>query len=282
MLAVRFIVNIENVENLMVKFICFGSGSSGNCYYLQSADYGIVLDLGIGIRAFKKHFKDYGLSFDRIKAILVTHDHTDHIKAVGVLSREFHVPVYATENVHIGMDHNYFMSKKVEPENKKVIDVDVPFSLGPFIVTPFHVPHDSSSCQGYFIKEGDMKFCLITDAGCVTSEMMCYLKEANYVVLEANYDPMMLEAGPYPAYLKRRIAGPKGHLSNYEAATALVDSMTEHTKRVWLCHTSEENNHPELARKTVEAAYFQNIPGTPPVLEVLKRKQPSLLYELES
>lgn len=275
------IVNIENVENFMIKFICFGSGSSGNCYYLQSDNYGIVIDLGIGIRTFKKYFKDYGFSFDRIKGILVTHDHTDHIKAVGVLSREFHIPVYATESVHAGMDHNYFMSKKVERENKKVIEVDTPIQLGPFMVTPFHVPHDSSSCQGYFVQEGNVKFCLITDAGCVTPEMMSHLKAANYIVLEANYDPMMLEAGPYPAYLKRRIAGPKGHLSNYEAATTLVESNTPETKRVWLCHTSEENNHPELVRKTIEAAYYQNIPDAPPAIEVLKRKQPSLIYELE-
>lgn len=264
----------------MVQFICFGSGSSGNCYYLQADEFGILIDLGIGIRSLKKSFKDYGFCFDRIKAILVTHDHTDHIKAVGVLSREYHVPVYATEKVHSGMDRNYFMSKKVEQIHKMLISEGVSFEVGPFHVTPFNVPHDSSSCQGYFIKCEEVKLCLITDAGCVTSEMQDYLQAANYVILESNYDPMMLDTGPYPPYLKKRIASPNGHLSNQDAATALVNSLTPETKRVWLCHISEENNHPELVRKTIETAYCQAFVQSPPQVEVLKRKQASPIYEL--
>lgn len=264
----------------MVQFICFGSGSSGNCYYLQADEFGILIDLGIGIRSLKKSFKDYGFCFDRIKAILVTHDHTDHIKAVGVLSREYHVPVYATEKVHSGMDRNYFMSKKVEQIHKMLISEGVSFEVGPFHVTPFNVPHDSSSCQGYFIKCEEVKLCLITDAGCVTSEMQDYLQAANYVILESNYDPMMLDSGPYPPYLKKRIASPNGHLSNQDAATALVNSLTPETKRVWLCHISEENNHPELVRKTIETAYCQAFVQSPPQVEVLKRKQASPIYEL--
>lgn len=264
----------------MVQFICFGSGSSGNCYYLQADEFGILIDLGIGIRSFKKSFKDHGFCFDRIKAILVTHDHTDHIKAVGVLSREYHVPVYATEKVHSGMDRNYFMSKKVEQIHKMLISEGLSFEVGPFHVTPFNVPHDSSSCQGYFIKCEEVKLCLITDAGCVTSEMQDYLQAANYVILESNYDPMMLDSGPYPPFLKKRIASPNGHLSNQDAAAALVNSLTPETKRVWLCHISEENNHPELVRKTIETAYCQAFVQSPPQVEVLKRKQASPIYEL--
>ena len=264
----------------MVQFICFGSGSSGNCYYLQADEFGILIALGIGIRSFKKYFKDYGFCFDRIKAILVTYDHTDHIKAVGVLSREYHVPVYATEKVHSGMDRNYFMSKKVEQIHKMLISEGVSFEVGPFHVTPFNVPHDSSSCQGYFIKCEEVKLCLITDAGCVTSEMQDYLQAANYVILESNYDPMMLDSGPYPPYLKKRITSPNGHLSNQDAAAALVNSLTPETKRVWLCHISEENNHPELVRKTIETAYCQAFVQSPPQVEVLKRKQASPIYEL--
>ena len=264
----------------MVQFICFGSGSSGNCYYLQADEFGILIDLGIGIRSFKKSFKDYGFCFDRIKAILVTHDHTDHIKAVGVLSREYHVPVYATEKVHSGMDRNYFMSKKVEQIHKMLISEGVSFEVGPFHVTPFNVPHDSSSCQGYFIKCEEVKLCLITDAGCVTSEMQDYLQAANYVILESNYDPMMLDSGPYPPYLKKRITSPIGHLCIQDAAAALVNSLTPETKRVWLCHISEENNHPELVRKTIETAYCQAFVQSPPQVEVLKRKQASPIYEL--
>ena len=110
--------------------------------------------------------------------------------------------------------------------------------------------------------------------------MQDYLQAANYVILESNYDPMMLDSGPYPPYLKKRIASPNGHLSNQDAAAALVNSLTPETKRVWLCHISEENNHPELVRKTIETAYFQAFVQSPPQVEVLKRKQASPIYEL--
>ena len=104
---------VDLQETKMLKYISFGSGSSGNCYYLFTEQYGILIDLGIGIRSFKKYFREYGLSFNKVNAILITHDHTDHIKAAGAFSTEFHVPVYATEAVHAGMLRNRFMQKKV-------------------------------------------------------------------------------------------------------------------------------------------------------------------------
>ncbi len=266
----------------MVKFICFGSGSSGNCYYLMAEGYGIVIDLGIGIRCFKKHMRDYGLPMAQIKAILVTHDHTDHVKAVGVLSRDFQIPVYASEPVHKGMARNYFMTKKIADDMVNEIVGGETLHLGPFEVTPFTVPHDSSDNLGYFIRYNDLSFCLITDAGHMTDEMKSYIEQANYLVVEANYDEAMLASGPYPQYLKRRISSQRGHMSNADTAAVLSQHLPAAIKHVWLCHLSEENNHPELARKTVEAALIQvGCPlGKTVQLEVLKRKVPSPLYEL--
>lgn len=240
-----------------------------------------MIDLGIGIRHFKKHFRDYGLSLAKIDAILVTHDHTDHVKAVGVLSNEFHLPVYASEAVHNGMQRNHFMSKKVKDEDKRFTEVAKTFEVGPFSITPFDVPHDSSANSGYFITVGDLQFCLITDAGHVTDAMKEQLRKANHIVLEANYDDAMLATGPYPAYLKKRIMSERGHLSNTECAETLAECLNPEAKQVWLCHLSEENNHPELARKTISTALEQaGIDLEKTKLNVLRRTVPSALHEL--
>ena len=267
----------------MLKFICFGSGSSGNCYYLNAEGYGIIIDMGIGIRGMKKHFRDYGLSMAQINSILVTHDHTDHVKSVGALSNEFHVPVYTSKEVHDGMVRNNFMTKKIRQEEKHIIDHNLPVEIGPFQVTAFQVPHDSSGNNGYFIQYGDVTFCLATDVGHLTPEIEDYISHAKYVVLEANYDATMLETGPYPQYLKRRISGPAGHLCNDETARGLAENLSKDAKQIWLCHLSEENNHPELARKTVGNALVEaGFPvGEGLKLEVLKRKVPSGIYILD-
>lgn len=269
--------------NTMTNFICFSSGSSGNCYYLQTDNFGLVIDLGIGIRHFKKYFRDYGLALARIGAIAVTHDHTDHVKAVGSLSTEFHLPVYSSKEVHAGMQRNHFMSKKVGKENVRHLPVHTPTEIGPFTVTMFPVPHDSAGNNGYFIETGTCRICLITDAGHVTPEMSQYIERATHVILEANYDKEMLEKGPYPMYLKRRITGQAGHLSNDDCAQTLASHLNPQARRVWLCHLSQENNAPELALRTVCDRLAETGMAIPERLEVeaLKRTSPSPLYTLE-
>jgi phosphoribosyl 1,2-cyclic phosphodiesterase len=151
------------------------------------------------------------------------------------------------------------------------------------MVTPFLVPHDASENVGYKIEVDGLIFVIMTDAGSVTEEMKTFIAEANYLVIEANHDVEMLLGGPYPQYLKDRIISPNGHLSNKECGQVLAENMSEQLKHVWLCHLSEENNHPELARKTVDAILrsYGIIPGKDIQLEVLKRKMPSEVYELE-
>ncbi len=261
----------------------FGSGSSGNGYLIQSDGYGLFIDLGLGLRTLKKHFRDYGQNFASVRGVLVTHDHTDHVKSVGALSCEFKLPVYAIQPVHEGMARNYFMKKKVDPSLVRVLQIGQEEEIGPFRVTPFAVPHDSSGNVGYFITCGGVRFCLITDAGAATDEMRTFLRRATHVVMEANYDDAMLATGPYPLYLQERIRGGKGHMSNALSAQLLAECLSEDTRRVWLCHLSEENNHPELARKTIESALWNAgfLFGKGHLeLEVLKRKVPSDVYEL--
>ncbi len=266
----------------MLRFICFGSGSSGNCYYLYTETDSIMIDVGVGIRTLKKQFHNYGLRLEDVHNILVTHDHADHVKSVGSMSNDYHLPVYTTALVHKGIRRNYCVRKKVEQTLVKEVEKGEPFTLGEFRITPFGVPHDSTDNVGYQVEWGDITFCLITDVGHVTEDMCEYIGRANYLVMEANHDVEMLQQGPYPQYLKDRIMGDRGHLCNADCGKALAENATEKLKHVWLCHISEENNHPELARKTVEQILRGHgiVAGKDFALEVLRRKVPSEIYTL--
>lgn len=266
----------------MLKFLCLGSGSSGNGYYLWTESGGILIDAGLGIKTLKRHFQTFGLSFDHVLAVFVTHDHADHIKSVGKLAVEYGLSIYATSLVHEGISRNYCVSPRLRADRRMVIEKNVPVVIGDFVITPFDVPHDSNDCVGFRVEACGVRFCLATDVGHVTEDIKAEVEAANYLVLESNHDQEMLMAGPYPAYLKGRIAGPIGHLSNTEAGELLANSSSPCLRHVWLCHLSEENNHPELARKTVDGILrsYGIVPGVDFQLDVLRRKVPSEIYIL--
>ena len=266
----------------MLKFISFGSGSSGNCYFLYTENDGLLIDVGVGIRTLKKHFRDYGLSLAQVKHLLITHDHADHIKSVGSISHEYHLPVYATKAVHKGIDRNYCVQRKVADDLRRHVVTGTPMQLGDFKVTAFSVPHDASDNVGYMIEACGVTFCLMTDIGSVTDEMKEYIGKAQYLVIEANHDVEMLMQGPYPQHLKVRIQSETGHLDNTSCGEAIAQNMQEHLRQVWLCHLSEENNHPELARKTVESVLrsYGIVAGKDLQIDVLKRTMPTGIFEL--
>jgi phosphoribosyl 1,2-cyclic phosphodiesterase len=174
------------------------------------------------------------------------------------------------------------VTRKVADELKKEVMMGEPIQMGDFLVRPFPVPHDASENVGYEIQVEGITFVVITDVGSITEDIRESISHANYLVIEANHDEEMLLSGPYPEYLKKRILSPTGHLSNKDCGEVLANNMTEDLKHVWLCHLSEENNHPELARKTVEAILrsYGIIPGKDMELEVLRRQVPSGVYEL--
>lgn len=266
----------------MLKFISFGSGSSGNCYYLYTDSDGLLIDMGVGIRMLKKYFRDYGINMAQIHQVLITHDHADHIKSVGSISHDLHLPVYASREVHCGIDRNYCVARKVEAADRHYLEPDCTVQIGEFKVTPFTVPHDSSDNMGYEIEAGRTVFCLVTDVGHITEDIASHISRAHYLVIEANHDVEMLMQGPYPPHLKERITSGTGHLNNVACGEAIAQNMSEHLRQVWLCHLSEENNHPELARKTVETVLrsYGIIVGKDLQLEVLKRTKPTGIFEL--
>lgn len=266
----------------MVRFMALGSGSCGNAYLLMTDGDNLMIDAGIGIRHLKKHFTNHQMKITSLQRILITHDHADHVKSVGYLSTELEIPVYATKSVHEGIYKNYCVKKKVPMDKQISIEKDETIQLGDFKVTPFHVPHDSLDNVGYTIEVEGIVFSIITDCGHVTDRIAEAIGKSNYLVLEANHDNEMLAKGPYPPFLKVRVASNTGHLSNTQCAEALVNHATPDLRHVWLCHLSEHNNHPELVRKTIEEELRQHgiIAGADFMVDVLKRKQPSEIFKL--
>ena len=260
-----------------LTFFSLGSGSCGNCYYIATETDAIIVDCGISLRRFKKYLQEYGMKMGKVRALLITHDHADHIKAAGKLSNEYSLPVYATPLVHEGMDRNYQAAVKIPLEHRHNIETDEPFQIGSFKITAFSLPHDASENVGYHIEIGDYHFTIMTDVGDITENVKHYITQSTHLILEANYDEEMLQQGRYPDILKERITCGRGHLSNKKTAQALVDNFHENLKHVWLCHLSEENNHPELARKTVETVLhsYGIIAGVDFKLDVLRRKIPT-------
>ena len=265
-----------------LAFLSLGSGSCGNCYYLGTLTDAILIDAGIGIRRMMKCLSDYGLKRDTIRAILLTHDHCDHVKCAAAFSEKLGVPVYATPAVHEGILKNKYIGKKIKPENRRDLTLGVPLQIGDFLIDSFPIPHDSEANTGYTIRVGETVFSLMTDVGSATDDVCKAISQSTHVVLEANYDPDMLRTGPYPYILKQRISNGFGHLSNTQTAEALIRNMHPGLRYVWLCHLSAENNRPDLAYSTVETLLSEAgcAVGTDLQLVVLNRETPTGVFTI--
>lgn len=258
------------------------SGSSGNCYYIGTKKYGILIDAGIAVRTIKKRLKEAGIGMETIRAVFITHDHADHIKAVGGLGEKLNIPIYTTSRIHEGINRSYCMTEKLH-SSARYLEKQHPMQLEDFLIESFEVPHDGTDNVGYCIRIDGKVFSFLTDLGEITPTAAEYIKKANYLILEANYDEEMLRMGSYPPYLKERIISCTGHLSNMAAAEFLSENITEDLQYIWLCHLSKDNNHPELAYKTVEWKLREKgiIAGKDVQLCALKRTTPSEVYEFE-
>ena len=267
---------------MKIKFISLASGSSGNCYFIGTDAYGILVDAGIGIRTIKKHLKTWVLDLIGFELFLLPMIYADHIKAVGHLGEKFGIPIYSTPEIHIGINKSYCVTENFRPPSA-ILSKGTQIQIEDFRITAFEVPHDGTDNVGYCIEVDGKTFSFLTDLGHITSTAAEYICKANYLILEANYDEEMLKMGSYPQYLKERIAGSNGHMSNRETAEFLAENINEGLKYIWLCHLSKDNNHPELAYKTVELLLRSKgvLVGKDVQLIALKRSTPSMLYEFE-
>ncbi len=269
------------MEEDRLVFQSFASGSSGNCYYVGTPSSGILIDAGIGVRLVRKHLKKAGIESDRLRGIFVTHDHVDHIRGLGALVNTFHLPVYATRLTHQGIRRSYCVTRDLSAFCR-CMEKGETVEAGDLSVTAFPVSHDATDSVGYTIECRGKRITFATDLGCVETAMLEQMTQADYLVLEANYDETMLLEGSYPHYLKQRIMAQTGHLSNEQAACCLSEHWHERLKHVFLCHLSRENNKPELACETVrrhlQARHVKV--GSDVELTALERTEPSMLYDL--
>ena len=231
-------------------FFSLSSGSCGNSYYLGNGRFGILIDAGVGPRIMKKRLAEHGIDINNIFAVLVTHDHYDHIKSIAHLANKQNIPVYATRDVHRGIRKNPMVHQRINGAGK-TIEKRKPFQIGDFTITAFDVPHDSEDNAGYFIEFGTHKLMIATDVGTPTDEIRHFMQQANHIVIESNYDEELLFKGNYPAHLKNRISNGTGHLSNREAADFIAENYNDKIRNIWLCHLSGDNNNPDLAFSTV-------------------------------
>lgn len=190
--------------------------------------------------------------------------------------------MYATEAVHKGIASSRYLTEKLNT-SRRIVQKEIAFTIQDFHITAFEVPHDSTDNVGYYVRFGPHAFMFATDVGHITRTISSYVAKSNNLIIEANYDEEMLLSGTYPQFLKERVSSPTGHLSNREAADFLATHYHPELKNIWLCHLSRDNNHPELAYKTVNIRLFDEgiRVGKDVNLSVLKRSTPSDLYELD-
>ena len=265
----------------MMRFVSFSSGSCGNCYLLLGAHSGILIDAGVGIRRVKKELDALHLGYDAISAVLITHDHGDHIRSLGSFCKRLTPPVWTTPLLHEALLRHSFTKDWIGPCRQDLqADVWNPVTAD-FDVRYFIVPHDATQCVGYVIRSEGEQFVLMTDLGHTTPEALRWASEAETVVIESNFDMDLLLGGGYPEELKERISQGAGHLSNAACADAIVSFAHPGLKNLFLCHLSGNNNSPELAYESARAALERTAltPGSVN-LRVLRRGVASPLLNL--
>lgn len=230
------------------------SGSSGNSIFISSECGSVLVDAGLPGKSIEKALKDIDEDAAKIDGIFVTHEHIDHVKGVGVMSRRYDIPIYANELTWKGMAKNI---GKIKEENIRIINKESIY-IKDMHISCFPIPHDAADPMGYTVSCGNKKVSVATDLGHFSKEVENAVKNSDVVLLESNHDVGMLKFGPYPYSLKRRILSDIGHLSNDACGEAIVSMIKYNTKRVILGHLSKTNNYPELAYETVVSVLREN------------------------
>ena len=242
-------MNSSQLQNNRISFSVLASGSSGNSVFVTDSSTRILFDAGLSGKEIEKRLLAIGEDPKRLSAIVVSHEHTDHIKGVGVLSRRYKIPVFATKKTMSASEATI-----KNPHEKKFFNPGTSFCIGEIKVNPFSVSHDACDPCGFSIVRGDSKLGIATDLGIATTLVKTRLKNCNGLVLEANHDPELLACGPYPWSLKQRIKSRSGHLSNQEARDLLGEILHPCLEKIILGHLSNENNNPQKAIDTVTQA----------------------------
>lgn len=223
------------------------SGSSGNSIFVASDNTKILIDAGLPGKSIEKALNDISENPTNIDAIFVTHEHIDHTKGVGVLSRKYNIPIYANAPTWDAMSKNI---GKIKENNINILETNYT-TIKDMDIISYKISHDAAAPSGYSLECKNKKACIATDLGFFSTEISKTLEDSDVVLLESNHDVQMLKFGPYPYNLKRRILSNIGHLSNEDCGKAIVNITNSKFKKVILGHLSKTNNYPELAYQTV-------------------------------
>lgn len=274
----------------LLCYISLGSGSSGNSCYIGTRQNGVIIDAGLRNDYIEAQLKANGIEMRAVRGLLITHDHTDHIKyAYNLLRNNKHVKLFCTNRVLNGILRRHSISRRIKEYHVPIFK-EIPFKVAGFEITAFDVPHDGTDNMGFSLRFKDHNFVLATDLGAISERAYHYMSMARYLVIESNFDLNMLVNGSYPEYLKSRIRMGSGHLDNRITAEFLAKIAGNGLEYVFLCHLSEENNTPETAvaasRTALEKAGFSVGDCSNSIaaracemqLMALPRRQPSPLF----
>lgn len=226
----------------MIDIYSLVSGSSGNCSVVTNGKSAVMVDCGISGKRALAALMEVGISTQDIRAILITHEHTDHVKGAGIIARKLNIPVYATNGTHIAMNIGNIADEQIH-----TVTPDIEFEIGGIGITPYEIPHDAKEPCCYSFTDGTEKASIVTDIGYMPDSLLSRISGSKRIILESNHDVDMLRCGEYPYPLKQRILSDYGHLSNENAARTALELINRGTEHIMLGHLSEKNNLPEIA-----------------------------------
>lgn len=263
---------------MQINVSVLASGSSGNSIYINDGKNSFLIDAGLSGKKIINRLKKIDVHPDEIDGIFITHEHKDHIKGVGILSRRLDVPIYANDETWAACNGEL---GKLKEKNIKVFDKE--FSFGNFDIRPIRISHDASAPVAYVVHRNNKKIVIATDMGYINDELMEELKDIDFLLLESNHDIDMLMSGSYPRFLKNRIRGNQGHLSNDAAAEVLPKIINGRCPHILLGHLSEENNNPKVAYMTVENILKKEslIIDKDLKLDLTYQNKPTRVYEIK-
>jgi len=264
-----------------MRLCSIASGSSGNCIYIGNEQTHLLVDVGISGKRIEQGLNELGLSAGDMSGILITHEHIDHVKGLGVLARKYGIPIYATEGTLNEVRHMSSLGK-ISEDLYQEIRADEPFRIGDISVEAIRISHDAAEPVAYRMNYEDKSAAVITDLGIYNDYIVDKIQGLDVLLIEANHDIHMLEVGGYPYPLKQRILGDRGHLSNELSGKLLCRVLHDGMKAVFLGHLSKDNNYEELAFETVKLEI--NLGGTKYTaddfrIEVAKRDQMSSVVD---
>lgn len=257
-----------------MKICSLASGSSGNCIYIGNEDTNLLIDVGISGKKVRLGLEEIGVDPSTLNGILITHEHSDHIKGIGVIARKYKIPMYTNQQTFKTVLGNKSVGI-IDEALYKEVNENQSFMIGSIKVTPFSSSHDAIDPLCYIFNHKDKKISVATDLGTYNDYTKSFLANSNVLFIEANHDVRMLEVGPYPYYLKQRILGDLGHLSNELSAKLVCEIYHEALSHIILGHLSHENNMPDIAYETVKAEMLSRLEITDDQLNIIVAKRNS-------